>query len=240
MHYWNRGNFEGLDGVAADARASSMPDGFAEYCTLRSSGRRAEAFAALRGFVVRSLTLPLAERKHVVSWLLEAQLRAPQIHQLLPFPLMSELVKPTLEAWVSTSPGDASAHRWCGFVFGNADSLRMALEIDRSDQPARILLIERLLSWVEFATHHLAEGRLLEDAGQIAAQLEEISSHLSELPHSRSASSLAARLHEQAALLADWTEYQQNPQGAFPDWCAKRQKVHEWPSIHYYGPSGDA
>jgi hypothetical protein len=240
MHYWNRANFEGLDVVAAEATASFIPNGFALYCTLRSSGQRSKALDALRVFLADTQSLPLEERKRITCWLLEAQVRAPQIHQLLPHPVMKGLVESTLEAWVVSSPNDAVVHRWRGYVFHDNDSLRLALRIDPEDSLARSQLIAELLAAVEFSTHHLGEGQFLGEEEQAALQLQEVAGLTAELPDSAHRNQLQARFEDQHRLLTDWTEYKANPCGTFSHWCAERHKAHDWPSIVYYGKHSDA
>lgn len=240
MHYWNRANFEGLDAVAAEAPASSIPNGFALYCTLRSNGQRPKALDALRVFLADTQSLPLEERKRITCWLLEAQVRAPQVHQLLPHPIMKGLVEPTLEEWLASSPRDAVAHRWRGYVFRDNDSLRLALGIDHEDWLARSQLVTGLLTAVEFSTHHLGEGQFLGEEEQTILQLQEVAGHIAKLPDDAHRNQLQARFDDQYRLLTDWAEYKAHPCGTFPHWCAERRKAHDWPSIVYYGKHGDA
>jgi hypothetical protein len=51
------------------------------------------------------------------------------------------------------------------------------------------------------------------------------------------------RLNDEAqslsVLLADWREYQDAPQGSFPEWCYRRNRTHRWWSIVYYDKRKD-
>jgi hypothetical protein len=240
MHYWNRDNFEGLDAVAEEAKASTIPSGFALYCRLRAAGQRGKALDALRGFLVEAQSLSLEERKRISWWLLEAQVRSPMVHQLLPHPLLKGLIEPTVEACIAKWPGDAAAHRWQGFVSGDSDSLRLALRIDPEDWLARSQLASKLLASAEFSTHHLVESQFLGEEAQTALELEEVADHISKLPDGSLRRELQSRLSDQRMLLSDWSEYKLDPHRTFPEWCTERRKSHVWPSIVYYENSSDA
>ena len=240
MHYWNRDNFEGLDAIAEEAKASSIPNGFALYCSLRSSGQRGKALNALRGFLAETQSLSLEERKRISWWLLEAQACSPRVHQLLPHPVLKGLIEPTVEACIAECPGDAAAHRWHGFVFGDSDSLRVAMRIDPQDWLARSRLAAKLLVSVEFSTHHLVESQFLGEEAETALELEEVADHIAKLPESSHRRELQARSSDQHKLLSDWLEYKLDPHGTFPEWCTERKKAHGWSSIVYYGKNSDA
>jgi hypothetical protein len=234
MHRWNRANFDGLDAIANAADESPSLHAFAEYCRLRSAGRRKDALSVLARFLAQVAPLALAERKIIVSWLLNAQVSAPSVHQLLPHPVKVELIEPTLNQWVINEPESATPHRWLGYLCKDVGELRKALELDRGDLIARQLLVDGLLAHVEYATHHLLEGRLLGDAVELHADLLEIRGHLDEISASHRHSSLENRFVEQQTLLTDWGEYQSDPHGTFPDWCAARSRRYEWPVNVYY------
>lgn len=234
MHYWNRDNFEGLDAISEEAVTASIPRSFALYCKLRSSGLRGKALDALRGFLAETQSASLEERKRISWWLLETQFRSPHVHQLLPHPVLKNLIEPTVEEWLANCPGDAAAHRWHGYVFRTRDSLRIALQIDPEDWLARILLATKLLASAEFSTHHLVESQFLGDEAETALELEEVADHIAQLPDSSHLRDLQTRFIDQHELLDDWFKYKANPLGTFPEWCAERKKTHGWSSIVYY------
>jgi hypothetical protein len=139
--YWNQQNFEGLSTIADQAMGRAHLKTFGVYCQLRSSGLRKKALDALRTFLSAARALAFDERKEIVSWLLETQLCAPAVNQLLPQPLIVELIEPTLSEWVLSFPTDGAAHRWCGYVAQDANSLKRAIAIDETDSVARWLLL---------------------------------------------------------------------------------------------------
>lgn len=240
MDYWNRDNFEGLAAIADEAMAAAIPEGFARYCRLRSAGQRRPALEALRGFLAEAQSRPPDERRRITAWLLDTQWHAPQVHQLLPHPLLKGLVEPTVEAWRREFPGDAAAHRWHGVVHRDLASLRAALRLGPGDALARAQLATELLAGAEFSTHHLVESEFLGDASQAAHELSEAEALIAGLPDGERRDVLHARCADQRALVDDWQAYQLAPQGTFPEWCAQRGKAHAWPSIVYYGKADEA
>ncbi|MES2072000.1 MAG: hypothetical protein V4488_16710 [Pseudomonadota bacterium] len=234
MYYWNQDNFEGLEGIANQAVALPHLENFSRYCILRSNGLRKDALSALKAFLNGATSLSFDERRKIVVWLLETQLRAPRVHQLLPHPVTRELIEPTLVEWIRLFPMEASAHRWRGYVSRNIDALKRAVEIDAGDSIARGLLISQLISEVDFATHHLAEGSFIGEVTEAMATLEDIRHLLTELPAGTKRTELESCFNEQHQLVHDWVEYKSNPIGSFQEWCLLRQRPYHWPSIVYY------
>lgn len=234
MYYWNQQNFEGLASIAGQAMELPHLKEFGVYCQFRTSGLRKQALSALRTFLAHATSLAFDERKGIVSWLLETRLRAPEVHQLLPQPLMAELIEPTLIEWVRLFPKDGIAHRWQGYIARDADALRTAVTIDDQDAVARWLLILHVMRGVDFAMHHLVESLFIGLETDTLAELDEIDHHLAMLPQGALRENLEIRFREQRQLLSQWIEYKAAPQGGFPEWCVQNGQSYQWPSIVYY------
>jgi hypothetical protein len=234
MHYWNRDNFEGLSAIADEAMQLSHLEGFASYCRLRSNGLRKQAFDALRTFLNAVKPLPFDGRKAISSWLLETRLRSPDVHQLLPQPLVAELIQPTLVEWEKLLPNDSAAFRWRGYLDRDADALQRAIAIDENDVIARELLIAHLMGNVDFATHHLVESVLLASEADVNGDLNDIARHVMLLPPGARREAFRTDYLDQRQLVDDWLEYKTAPQGSFPEWCQRRKRDRQWPTIVYY------
>ena len=181
QHYWNQENFEGLASIAEEAMTHPHLRLFADYCQLKSKGLRKPAAAALAEFIRHASTLDFPARQAIVDWLLDAQRRAPKVHQLIPHPLAKQLVEPALAQWTGDFPEDATGHRWSGYFLGDREALRTAVQLEAGDHFARICLVQQLLGMVDHATHHLPEGELLYVDELVLACLAEAEAHLQHL-----------------------------------------------------------
>ncbi|GAI92490.1 unnamed protein product, partial [marine sediment metagenome] len=162
MHYWNKDNFEGFEDIAAHLGDDPLCGDLAEYCRLRASGLRREAFKALDRFMDKAAALPTAEKREVINLVYDLALRMPHVHQFIPTPLATRFLGPELEKWLAEVPASLPALRWDGIFWDNAESLKRALEIDPDDALVRRYLINReCLSLLDYGFHHIAEGGLL-------------------------------------------------------------------------------
>ena len=234
QHYWNQENFEGLASIAEEAMTHPHLRLFADYCQLKSKGLRKPAAAALAEFIRHASTLDFPARQAIVDWLLDAQRRAPKVHQLIPHPLAKQLVEPALAQWTGDFPEDATGHRWSGYFLGDRDALRTAVQLEAGDHFARICLVQQLLGMVDHATHHLPEGELLYVDELVLACLAEAEAHLQHLVETPDHASLATRHAQQHAMVSDYLEYRSDPQGSFADWCEQRQRQHPWMATYSY------
>jgi hypothetical protein len=155
MFYWRDSYFRDLQEAAAAASDQGWSQ-YAEYCTEHEKGLRAPAFAVLGKFIQTVQSAPVSERRRFVSWVLEFANERRGRDLLIPYPLKTRLVEPTLLEWVEAEPDNSAPHRW----LGGRDHLERALELDPSDQIARKRLIILLLSGIEYATHELPRGYL--------------------------------------------------------------------------------
>jgi len=234
--WWNKDNFQGLDAIAALAEARPNLASFVEYCRRREQGLRKEAFGALSSFLAESKVWTFTERKDFVDWLLSTQYAYSRVHQLIPKPLWTGLVTPTLEEWAAIGPTDAVPRRWLGIFQHSPTRLEEALALDPADQIARTALIEQLLGDVDYATHHLGDGNGFfigseVDAKTAVDRARELICMLSQSAERSKAEQLAREADE---LLRDWNEFQSSGKPSFRDWCLANARQHTFWSIAYY------
>jgi hypothetical protein len=234
MHYWNKDNFEGLAAIAEDLRGDDFLAPIARYCDLRQKGLRRPALLVLREFVSASKDWPFHDRRTTASRLLLIWHNHPAVHQLLPQPLVDGFVRPTLSEWSHVEPDNAEALRWNGVVFGDRLALERALLLEPRDDIARRALITALLNDVEYASHHLVEGRFIGEESVAETTLGDAETLLDGTFDQATYSDLRLWFVRLRSLLNDWIEYRKTPTGDFPEWCMRRGRNHEWPIIVYY------
>jgi hypothetical protein len=166
MHYWREGYFETLRKAAADAaRESASWQDYADFCLEYERGLRSQAFLILGRFISRMELEHFMERRRFVSWLMKTSYRQDGRHMLLPYPLTSRIVEPTLLEWTVVEPSDPEPHRW----IGGLEHLEQAIELDPADSIALRELVIVLLSQVSYETHELPFGYLGSTSEGLAA-----------------------------------------------------------------------
>lgn len=234
MHYWNKDNFEGLTLVSAALRDDPQLAGVSRYCTLRVKGLRKQALTEIRDLTSAALQWSIQTRRSAVDRLLRVWCAHPEVHQLLPQPLIHDLVLPTLEEWAGAEPESAAAQRWLGMITGERARLETALVLDPADDIARSRLVAGLLGDVEYASHHLVEGRFIGKESDADEALRGAENLLASARDRAKFVRLDNWLSQLRSLLNDWSEYRQAPDGEFREWCAMRGCKHEWPVIVYW------
>ncbi len=154
MLYWRDEYFQTLKDTAA--AASTFPEwlDYALFCSELETGLRRQAFVALRRFIAWIEGVPFGERRRFVSWLLSRSENQKGRHLLIPQPLQTRVIEPTLVEWAAVEPECAEPHRW----IGGQEHLEKAIELDPLDHLARRKLILWLLGQVDFASHELPLG----------------------------------------------------------------------------------
>ncbi len=234
MYYWNKQNFEGLlqlaDALDADPRLSLL----GEYCRQREYGLRQKALEALERFLTTSEAWEPSHAREVCQQILVLHALTPEAHQFLSQPLLTRFIFPVLEAWEADEPECQVAVRWLGMLQNDAERLSRALVLFPGDVPVRRRLVDWYLSTVEHATHHLGEGRLLNDLEQTKQSLVKARTVVDASPNPAMLADLRAEICEYEAMLQDWELYSASPDGSFPDWCARRSRPYSWPTFFYY------
>jgi hypothetical protein len=234
VHYWNKANFEGLASLSSALRADSRLEQLAAYCDLREKGLRRAALARLDAFIeqVRSLDVPV--QRDLALRVLEAHWRTPQAHQFLTDPLRKGFLELVLDQWRTADANNPVPLRYLALLRRDRELLEEALRINPKDDLVRAALAGIFIGLVDYATHHLVEGKFIGDEGEASAALAEASSLLAGVAEASSVSSLKQDLEGLDALLTDWQQYRRAPEGTFPEWCRARNRDHQWQSIVYY------
>jgi hypothetical protein len=235
MHDWNQHNFEGLLSIAAALAARDDLDHLSEYCRLREAGLRREAFAALNNFLACADTWKSEKSQDAVNTILTLHYRTPACHQFLTQPLLSRFVYPALERWSEDEPESIAPVRWQAMLHRDPDLLTKVLAADPSDIAIRRMLIERQLSSVDYATHHLNEGLFIGELDEALEDLRRATDLIKGAPDREPLSDLDREARQYGQMLFDWQAYKARPVGSFPEWCAARGRDYHWSIAVYYG-----
>ena len=234
MHYWNKGNFEGLLELAAELKKTSELRELAEYCMLREKGLRSRAMTHLDEFLNKaSLWDPDSARRNVLI-VLKADARTPAAHQFKTHPLLTRLIYPTLEQWATDEPSSVEPLRWLGLLRSDPDTLSRALSLTPSDVPVRRRLINIAIETADYATHHLSESVLLSTVAETRDSISSARQLIASAPNFKPFADLVAEIDKYEQMLDDWEDYSQSLDGTFPQWCAAKGRTYSWPSIVYY------
>jgi hypothetical protein len=231
MWYEDKANFEGLRAIAASIADQPDMQLFAQYCQYREQGLRKHALHVLPQFIEQVGRWPFAHRQRFVDWLLTIHGQHPDIHQLLPHPLMAQVVHPTLVEWTQRDPQDSVPLRWRGIFFDEPPLLEQAIILNPHDVLARIALIEWLIGKIDHATHHLPDYFIgeppacLQWATLARRLLEPVQQHPE---HDR----LHHELDEVEALVTDWMTFLTTGADDFAGWCQHHGRTYAWTTTY--------
>jgi hypothetical protein len=88
---------------------------------------------------------------------------------------------------------------------------------------------------VDFATHHLGEGRFLGELAGARRSLARARELIEAAPDRAPFATSTDELEHLEALLDDWQAFSRAPEDTFPQWCARRGRAYRWPVVVYYG-----
>jgi hypothetical protein len=235
MWYWNQQNFEGLLTVADALAVEPNWSDFAEYCRLREAGRRKEALKAIEQLVFASGLWSRVERRRFVAWILDAQLRLPEVHQLVVEPLRRNLILPTLEDWQEDDPGDPIPKRLLGMATGNIKYFEEALNLDSSDDYSRYRCASHFLNDVDYQCHHLPDyfiGEPTKARDDLAAARDFAKGFVNK----KIDDSFVDEFTDLSNKVDDWFAFLESNQQSFADWCAANNRKYKWCQAYYYDP----
>ncbi|KAF1719712.1 hypothetical protein [Pseudoxanthomonas wuyuanensis] len=235
MYYWNKDNFEGLASLAAGLAARKDFAHLAEYCRLREAGLRREAFAALNTFLACADTWESKKSQDAVNAVLTLYYRTPGCHQFLTQPLLNRFVYPALQRWSEDNPESIAPVRWLAILRRDPELLGRVLVADPTDVAIRRMVIERHLSSVDYATHHLNEGLFIGELDEALEDLARATDLIGGAADRELLSDLDREAQQYGQMLFDWQAYKARPIGSFPEWCAARGRDYHWSIAVYYG-----
>ncbi len=160
--------------LALEANARPEWHEFALYCELRGRGIRSGAFDSLGRFIEQAVTWTFDARLQFARWALEYSNLFYDRGVLLPTPVRTSLLMPTLMEWSANSPREAQAHLWLGLL-GCDDPrhhLTCALEFDPTCEAARQTLANWILGDIEYNQHHLPDFYILDPRGDLSTLIQ--------------------------------------------------------------------
>ncbi|MEL6799450.1 MAG: hypothetical protein AAFO80_06190 [Pseudomonadota bacterium] len=128
---------------------------------------RDEALACLRTFLDSFAQWPDGDRREWANGLMELQDAHPEVHQLIAFPLRTELIA-IFEKWAEGDEGAAAPCRWLGSITNDHRWFGQALSRDPNDDRSRLLLAHGLVAETEQSCESLPtsfNGDLAETIG---------------------------------------------------------------------------
>jgi hypothetical protein len=153
---------------------------FAEYCRLREKGLRKQAFEKMSAFLKEFREFSFERKKNFADFIFRLADSVPDAdYGPLPTPLSAEL-KPVLLEWTEHESRDSNPFRWMGRYGGDFSYLDKALEIDPTDDKARIIIIGHFLDIIWHSTHHLPHyyigdpRKTLKNAARARAHIEKL------------------------------------------------------------------
>jgi hypothetical protein len=154
MWYWRQKTFKDLLQVAEAAQAVEAYYFYAQYCILLEQGLRKKAFQSLNTFLSLAASWPFEERKSFVDWIYILLLHSSSSMSLIPHPLYTRIIEPTLEEWMQREPQNPVPFRWKR----TPESLRYAVSLSMEEEIARYFLIQTISQELHFAVHELPFG----------------------------------------------------------------------------------
>ena len=167
---------------------------------------------------------------------------------MTPYPLTNRLLRPTLVEWTTRDPRASLPHRWLGIICNYLGiraglieppesvehHLGRVIELDPTEQPARVRLAELLIGGLEYAAHHLPEAYTGEAENDLR-EGEEAARLIEGITDPRDRARLSGELAAAQQLLEDWLAFSRGPGADFEEWCRLRGRQYVWTKHYYYG-----
>ena len=177
-------DYSRLKQAAGNAATNDLTSAYAPWLSAKGAGLKAQAKAALTAFLTIASAWPHDQRRAFVRWLDEASVDFDDRRAMTPHPVMTGLVRPTLNDWVATQPNDPWPHILLGrFHDWTLDDqhperhFRAAMKIAPDMIEAKRGVAVWLLDIVERNQHHLPEDYFGDRVADTASMEEVI--HLS-------------------------------------------------------------
>lgn len=220
-----------LTRIAREAAAEEKWRPLAAYFDNRGKGLRADALAVLTSFLAEAVGWPFDERLRLTRWLADRRWEVLNDTRLLPQPLLTKFVSPTLREWVEREPSCAEAHFLTAMIaVPPPDSvfalkrfhLRRAIALDPTHDEARLALFDWLTSDAEYNQHEIPWGYLGDPEADLdeLREAEAVADQVTDPLRREKRLAEVARLRE---IARSWLTFRQSGYSDFGEWCAEHR-----------------
>ncbi|MEC1437288.1 hypothetical protein P9D57_00690 [Bacillus sonorensis] len=227
-----------LTNILKNDRSDEYPL-FKKFCSLKEKGLRKESFKELSSFIDEAKTWDDNAQQNFACWLFGLFEISDDIHHILVYPLVKELLKPLLEEWMKSNPEDPRPYRWCGVFFNTekrVDYLNNALRLGGSsnEQLSLLTLIDINLNALWYSFHHISEdlylGNIKEDTA-LLAKSRQLNNKV-ECQQTRKNNNEVLNYYKN--LLNDWVMFNKEHSKGFVEWCENKGRNYHWVKAYYY------
>lgn len=234
MHYWNKGNFQGLKDIGEEYSLKSGYEDFASFCLLKEKGMKKEAIKAINNFISSVEQRSLKEQREIAEELILLKYCNEDIHQLIPYPLERYLLS-VFKCWAEVDNESPVPHRWLGYISKDATNFEKALEKDPNDEISIINLAQANISYLDYQTHHLSESHFIGTINDAKLLLERVNSLLIKIEPGQQKDSIIENYKYFMRLLNTWEIYKQGDyKVSFPEWCQSKGEEMRLCKTFYY------
>lgn len=212
-------------------------DSFKEFCQKKMHGLRKDSLSALGRFINQTQTWSEAVQQDFLCWFFTLLEKCDSPNDVLVYPLEEGLLKPALKQWMVSEPKDHRPFRWFGLFLNDEDSftyLKLALELDASDQTVLTKIIDVYLHGLWYSFHHISEDLYLgsvEEDRELIANIEKLNEELADNKHKQENTNAVNYYRD---LLNDWISFKEQHQKGFVLWCEDHGRNYKWTQAFYY------
>lgn len=201
---------------------------FALYLERRAQGRRSEALTILEEFVKLAENWPFENRRSLLLWLGEKNEFRPFGSILIPQPLMLRVVVPTASEYLACDPHSSRANFLYAIFAAPLDAkanpleyLRNAVDLDPTQQAARMTFINWVAGHVENAQHELPWHGYLGTAADDKRDLQDALAMATGIANAPFREELIEELTGLLETASAWDSFEQTGGTDFPQWCTE-------------------
>lgn len=221
---------------------------YANYCFDRAKGLRKSALKHIDRFCESTSTWTLDDKIDFVKFVLPIDEQDTN-SKLLPFSLLEHLIRPTLVSWCDIEQVDNNPFRWLGLYYGGSlmynasvdkpyepreKNLLKAIELDPTDDLARVGLIEPWAEHIWFAVHHLPEYYIGNPPDDIKT-CEKINEQIQQLTKPELREYWTGRVERSQELVRNYFEWKVSQHPDFKQWGQENNKeTNSYVPTYYY------